>query len=150
MRWYFVFFVVSGFCSLVYEIVWLRLSMASFGVTTALVSIVVSMFMAGLGLGSWGAGILVRRSGVVARSLLRWYGLAELLIGISALLVPYELKMGPHFAASPEYGRGVAVVTLLLTFWPLDRCHAYSLVYLHGLNVSSADGSDRTNIRTQG
>src|SRR5437867_7284728 len=94
MRWYFVFFVVSGFCSLVYEIVWLRLSMASFGVTTALVSIVVSMFMAGLGLGSWGAGILVRRGGAVARSLLRWYGLAELLIGISALLVPYELKWG--------------------------------------------------------
>ncbi len=94
MRWYFVFFVISGFCSLVYEIVWLRLSMASFGVTTALVSIVVSMFMAGLGLGSWGAGILVRRGGAVARSLLRWYGLAELLIGISALLVPYELKWG--------------------------------------------------------
>src|SRR5947199_7158223 len=94
MRWYFVFFVVSGFCSLVYEVVWLRLAMASFGVTTAMVSIVVSMFMAGLGLGSWGAGILVRRSGVVARSLLRWYGLAELLIGISALLVPYELKWG--------------------------------------------------------
>jgi spermidine synthase len=94
MRWYFVFFVVSGFCSLVYEIVWLRLSMASFGVTTALVSIVVSMFMAGLGLGSWGTGILVRSSGVVARSLLRWYGLAELLAGMSALLVPYELKRG--------------------------------------------------------
>src|SRR5207248_7587089 len=94
MRWYFVFFVVSGFCSLVYEIVWLRLSMASFGVTTALVSIVGSMFMAGLGLGSWGAGILVCRGGAVARSLLRWYGLAELLIGISALLVPYELKWG--------------------------------------------------------
>src|SRR5437899_11380217 len=58
MRWYFVFFVVSGFCSLVYEVVWLRLAMATFGVTTAMVSIVVSMFMAGLGLGSWGAGIL--------------------------------------------------------------------------------------------
>src|SRR5205814_8226668 len=94
MRWYFVFFVVSGFCSLVYVIVWLRLSMASFGVTAGLVSLGVSMFLAGLGLGLWGAGILVRRSGVVARSLLRWYGLAELLIGISALLVPYELKWG--------------------------------------------------------
>src|SRR5437899_3635085 len=92
MRWYFVFFVVSGFCRLVYEIVWLRLSMASFGVTTALVSIVVCMFMAGLGLGSWGAGILVRRSGVVARSLLRWYGLVVLLFGISSLLFTYELK----------------------------------------------------------
>src|SRR2546421_828094 len=63
---------------------------------------------------------------------------------------PIRVEMGPHFAASPEYGRGVAVVTLLLTFWPLDRCHPYSLVYLPGLNVSSADGSDRTNIRTQG
>src|SRR5437588_5531238 len=63
MRRYFIFFVVSGFCSLVYEVVWLRLAMASFGVTTAMVSIVVSMFMAGLGLGSWGAGILVRRGG---------------------------------------------------------------------------------------
>src|SRR5438876_10524483 len=94
MQWYFVFFVVSGFCSLVYEIVWLRLSMASFGVTTARVSIVVSMFMAGLGSGSWGAGILVRRGGAVARSPSRWYGLAELLIGISALLVPYELNWG--------------------------------------------------------
>ena len=52
MRWYFIFFLVSGYCSLVYEIVWLRLAMAEFGVTTAMVSIVLSMFMAGLGLGS--------------------------------------------------------------------------------------------------
>jgi len=54
LRWYFAYFVVSGFCGLVYEIVWLRLAMASFGVTTALASIVISMFMTGLGLGSWG------------------------------------------------------------------------------------------------
>jgi len=48
--------------------------------------------MAGLGLGSWCGGILVRFRGAVAPSLLRWYGSAELLIGIVALLVPYELK----------------------------------------------------------
>ena len=58
LSWYFAFFVISGFCGLVYEIVWVRLAMASFGVTTALVSIVLSIFMAGLGLGSWGAGVL--------------------------------------------------------------------------------------------
>src|SRR5437762_3862640 len=95
MRWYFVFFVVSGFCSLVYEIVWLRLSMASFGVTTALVSIVLSMFMAGLGLGSWGAGILTRR--ILDRDgprALRFYSITELLVGISSLVVPLELKLG--------------------------------------------------------
>jgi spermidine synthase len=93
MRWYFAFFVVSGFCSLVCEVVWLRLAMASFGVTTAMVSIVVSMFMAGLGFGSWGAGVLVRR-GAAAPHVLRFYALAELLVGFSALLVPNELKLG--------------------------------------------------------
>ena len=43
MIWYFVFFFVSGFCSLLYELVWLRLAMAQFGVTTALVSIVLAV-----------------------------------------------------------------------------------------------------------
>src|SRR5438874_11969785 len=65
MRWYFVFFVISGFCSLVYEVVWLRLAMAGFGVTTPFVSIVLSVFMAGLALGSWAAGRLTRWLGAV-------------------------------------------------------------------------------------
>jgi predicted membrane-bound spermidine synthase len=94
-RWYFVFFVVSGFCGLVYEIVWLRLAIASFGVTTALASIVISMFMAGLGLGSWGAGALTRRifTANVSR-ILRLYSIAELCVGISSLAVPLEFKLG--------------------------------------------------------
>ena len=95
MNWYFLFFFVSGFCGILYEIVWLRLSMAQFGVTSALVAIVLSMFMAGLGLGSWGSGYLVRRYGQQAGTLgLRLYALAEFLIGISALLVPLELQWG--------------------------------------------------------
>ena len=95
MAWYFVFFFVSGFCGILYEIVWLRLSMAQFGVTSALVSIVVSMFMAGLGLGSWASGRVIRRNGVHAGALgLRLYALAELLIGISALAVPLQLQWG--------------------------------------------------------
>jgi spermidine synthase len=40
VNWYFFFFFVSGFCGVLYELVWLRLSMAQFGVTTAMVSIV--------------------------------------------------------------------------------------------------------------
>ena len=63
IRWFFLFFLVSGFCSLVYEVVWLRLSMARFGVTTPMVSIVLSVFMAGLGIGSWAGGVFVRRFG---------------------------------------------------------------------------------------
>lgn len=92
---FFVFFVISGFCGLLYEVVWGRLAMASFGVTTALASIVISMFMAGLGLGSWGAGVLARR--VLAadgRRALRFYSIAEFLVAISSLAVPFELKLG--------------------------------------------------------
>ncbi len=59
-RLFFVFFLISGFCSLVYETIWLRLAMAAFGVTTASISIVVSVFMGGLALGSWTAGRLLR------------------------------------------------------------------------------------------
>ena len=63
MLWFAIFFFLSGLCSIVYELVWLRLSMARFGVTTALVSILLSVFMAGLGAGSWVAGRWVRRYG---------------------------------------------------------------------------------------
>jgi predicted membrane-bound spermidine synthase len=95
LRWCFGFFVVSGFCGLVYEVVWLRLAMASYGVTTALASIVISMFMAGLGLGSWGAGVLARRILTTkGQRALRFYSIAELLVGMSSLAVPFELKLG--------------------------------------------------------
>jgi predicted membrane-bound spermidine synthase len=95
LRWFFCFFVISGFCGLLYEVVWGRLAMASFGVTTALVSIVISMFMAGLGLGSWSAGVLARRFlALDGRRALRVYAIAEFMIGISSLAVPFELKLG--------------------------------------------------------
>jgi spermidine synthase len=93
--WYFVFFVISGFCSILYELVWLRLSMAEFGVNTALVSIVLSAFMGGLGLGSWAGGALLRTRGPRWHfPILRLYAFTELLIGVSAILVPYELRLG--------------------------------------------------------
>jgi len=93
--WYFVFFFISGFCSVLYELVWLRLSMAQFGVTSAMVSIVLSVFMAGLGLGSWASGAWIRRRGEkLGVSPLLLYAAIELLIGVSGILVPYELRLG--------------------------------------------------------
>jgi spermidine synthase len=95
MLWFAIFFFLSGLCSLVYELVWLRLAMAHFGVTTALVSILLSVFMAGLGAGSWLAGRWVRRYGDrIEFPPLRLYAVCELLIGVSALLVPLELAWG--------------------------------------------------------
>ena len=103
-------FFVSGFCSVLYELVWLRLAMAQFGVTTAMVSIVLSVFMAGLGLGSWASGEWLRRHGDGLRfPALRIYALIELLIGVSGIAVPYELGWGRgvlermELASSPAY-----------------------------------------------
>src|SRR3984893_14512396 len=92
MLWFFTFFFISGFCSILYELIWLRLAMAQFGVTTALTSIVLSVFMAGLGIGSLVAGFLIRRYAQrLASRPIQLYVLAELLIGISAIAVPLQL-----------------------------------------------------------
>ena len=91
MGWIFLFFIVSGFCSILYEVIWLRLSMAQFGVTNAMVSIILSMFMAGLGLGSWISGRAARKYGQrVSRPAMRVYAFLELAIGVSAIVVPYH------------------------------------------------------------
>src|ERR1700691_6172558 len=91
--WYFIFFFTSGFCSILYELIWLRLAMAQFGVTTAMVSIVLSSFMAGLGVGSLGSGHLLRwYSGRFTSSPLRLYAIAVFLVGCSAVIVPFGLR----------------------------------------------------------
>ncbi len=95
MIFFFCFFFLSGFCGLMYQVVWLRMAMAGFGVTTAQVSIVLSVFMAGLAMGSWGGGKLVQR--FASRSgnfFVRLYSFSELLIGISGLAVAPLLRVG--------------------------------------------------------
>jgi spermidine synthase len=128
MVWFFIFFLVSGFCSILYEIVWLRLAMAQFGVTSALASIVISVFMAGLGLGSWGSGRLIRKyENRVRLPAVRLYALAELLIGISALLVPYQLLWGRRLLEWTEASSSWAYylgsgVWIALTLVPWCAC----------------------------
>jgi spermidine synthase len=88
-------FLASGFCGLLYQVVWLRLAFAAFGVITPVLSIVLSVFMLGLSLGSWAGGrwidALTLRSG---RSAAWYYAGAELLIGIGGLVVPSIFSAG--------------------------------------------------------
>lgn len=106
----FAFFVVSGFCSLVCQVVWLRLSMASFGVTTPVISLLLSVFMGGLALGSWAAGVWARSRRVDAGRALRVYGLAEWVIAGSALVIPPAFRAGRHLLAvggAGDWGSGL-------------------------------------------
>ncbi len=93
-RWFFAFFFVSGACSLVYEVVWLRLAMATYGTTTPSISTVLSVFMGGLALGSWLAGRLARGLEGRPGAALRLYAAAEAVIALSGLVVPRLFGLG--------------------------------------------------------
>ncbi len=91
----FLLFVASGFCGLLYQVVWVRLAFAAFGVITPVLSVVLSVFMLGLALGSWAGGRwigpLTNRFG---RSSIWFYSAVELLIGLSAWVVPLTFGWG--------------------------------------------------------
>lgn len=87
-RWLFGLFFLSGFSALICQIVWLRLAFAAFGIVTPVMSVLLSAFMLGLGLGSWLAGAIVKRWPWSWQTALRAYAGAEFLIGVGALTVP--------------------------------------------------------------
>jgi spermidine synthase len=84
-----VLFFLSGACALIYQVLWLRQLSLIFGVTVYAASTVLATFMAGLAIGSAAAGRLSER---VRRPLL-WFGAAEALIGVTALLSPVALDV---------------------------------------------------------
>ena len=89
----FLMFFCSGFCGLLYQIVWVRLAYATYGVNTPVLSVVISIFMMGLALGSWLAGVTVDRlAGKLKWSPIFLYAGAEFLIGLGAFVVPRLFK----------------------------------------------------------
>lgn len=82
-------YLASGTCSLIDEVVWVRLLKLTFGNTVYASSVVVSTFMAGLALG---ALIMGRYCDRIDKRL-RLYALLETLVTISALLLPRGLKI---------------------------------------------------------
>lgn len=80
-------FFLSGASSLIFQNIWSRNLQQVFGATSIAISTVVTVFMAGLGLGAWIAGRYADR---IPHPLLS-YALAELLIGGWALGVPWLL-----------------------------------------------------------
>lgn len=80
----FAFFFGSGFSALLYQAVWLKYLGLLFGNTTFATAAVLSAFMAGLSLGSWGAP----RYPALFKNGLRSYGLIEIGIGVFAAFFP--------------------------------------------------------------
>jgi spermidine synthase len=92
---FFTLFFSSGFCSLLYEVVWVRLAFAHFGIITPVLSVVISVFMLGLGIGSVVAGRGVETwSSRFRVNPVRLYAAAEFGIGIGAFTVPWLFQIG--------------------------------------------------------
>ena len=68
-------YLVSGICSLIYEVIWFRMLKLSLGNTVYATSIVVSVFMGGLALGAFIMGRWVTDK---IKKKLRLYALLEL------------------------------------------------------------------------
>src|SRR5580704_16141575 len=85
----FLLFFLSGFSSLIYQVVWTRIAFASFGIIAPVLSVVLSVFTVSLKIGSWAGGQsigwLVRKTGLSAAA---FYGCVELIIGLGAFAVP--------------------------------------------------------------
>jgi len=87
-----VCFFLSGLASLVYEVLWVRLFDKVLGGAPFAVATVLTVFMAGLALGSYLAGRRVDRVPSPG-GLLAWYGKLEIGIGAYALLLPLLITM---------------------------------------------------------
>ena len=149
-RWFlFVVFFLSGFCALIYQVVWTRLAFASFGIIAPVLSVVISIFMLGLAVGAWAAGRwvgpLVRRTG---RSALLFYALAELMIGVGGISVPKLFAIGEQLLLSSgqtDSFRYLALSALVLGLSILPWClfmgatFPFMMAYVREQDRRSAD-----------
>jgi spermidine synthase len=113
-----IVFFLSGFAALLYQVIWQRLLVIFSGADVYSVTIIVTAFMAGLGIGSYAGGQLADRIG--PRACLRGFAIAEVCIGVFGLLSKtlfYDVLYlrVPGLAATPAVAAVVLLVSLL---WP--------------------------------
>ena len=129
----FFLFFVSGFAGLLYQIIWMRMAFASFGIILPILSVVVSVFMFGLSVGSWlgGKGLPYLKK-ATKRSALLFYALAEIVIGLGAFAVPRLFRFGEKLLLplggmdSPEY---LLLSALVLGLSIFPWCFAMGLTF---------------------
>ena len=109
-------FFLSGLTGLIYEILWTRLLVKIIGSAPFAVSIVLTVFMGGLGIGSYLAGRTIDRIRD-PRSLVKLYGILELVVGIYGLMLPLLLALfKPLYTLIYNRFFGHFIVYNLLTF----------------------------------
>jgi len=92
----FIFFF-SGFSSLIYQVVWQRILSMHYGVGAISMTLIVSIYMFGLGVGALLGGYLAER----VKKKIRFYFFVELLIGVFGILsLPFLDFLGKYTAGT--------------------------------------------------
>lgn len=113
-RWLSAVFLLSGFAALVYQVVWQRLLFVIYGINIESVTVVVTAFMLGLGIGSILGGALSKDP---RRPVLLLFSLVELGIGAFGFLsLPLFNWVGSWTLLMPP--AATALVTFLLLLVP--------------------------------
>ena len=122
-------FFVSGFAALIYQVVWQRVLFATFGIDIESVTIIVSVFMFGLGMGALGGGWLQRR---FPQRLLECFVAIELAIGIFGLCsIPLIRAAGNLAPDSLLALTGVTFALLALPTMLMGATLPLLVTYLH-------------------
>ncbi|MGE3511521.1 MAG: fused MFS/spermidine synthase [Vicinamibacterales bacterium] len=148
-RWAFsIIYTGSGAAGLIYQVVWTRLLATYLGHTVAAAGTVLAAFMGGLAAGSLLAGAVASRGLAPARAL-RLYAAAELLIGFSALALPFGLDATTPlltwaYGTQPGAAFGLARLTtsLLLVFVPAAVMGATFPLAVRAMSVHGARAAD--------
>lgn len=106
-------FLVSGFSALIYQVVWQRSLYRVFGVHIESVTVVVTAFMLGLGVGSMVGGALIRRFPDRAAT---WFVLCEMGIGLFGLASLPLIEWVGTFASGGDLLKETLAVLGLLFF----------------------------------
>ena len=111
LPWWYLFFFISGFPALLYQIVWQRALFTLYGVNIESVTMVVTAFLIGLGLGSLAGGILSKNQHM---PLLTIFGIVELLIGCYGVISLKIFHWAADFTAgAPPLKTGLVAFTLV-------------------------------------
>ncbi|MEE9543807.1 MAG: fused MFS/spermidine synthase [Thermodesulfobacteriota bacterium] len=130
-KFLFIAFFLTGATGLVYQIIWSRLLVFSFGYTIYSISVVITAFMGGLALGSYFGGILADR----IKNTVTAYAAAELGIGLIALLT-YPLLMGlPRMVAGLRELLSIPYSGFSLWAFLISICVLVPPTFLMGLTL---------------
>ncbi|HXW72922.1 MAG TPA: hypothetical protein VEK34_16120, partial [Methylocella sp.] len=112
-----ILFFVSGFPALIYQLTWQRTLFRIFGVNIESVTIVVTAFMLGLGLGSLLGGLLSKRQGIPVLPLLAVIEVLTGAFGLVSLDIFDEvgaLTLGLALPLTAAVALGLVIVPTLL------------------------------------